>query len=144
MFSKSLKKLAKIALLVAVIVVIGYLIYAFIAGVFPFRGAVLGENEGEAPTYIAIEEEPDIDDEPDIDEEPDITIDPPSLVIEISEDRIIFDGEVISLEDLEEVLRRYASDEDIWELHDVYRADRATYESVRELLRTHDVAYRQR
>ena len=138
MFSKSLKKLTKIVLLVAIVAIIAYLIYAFIAGVFPFGGAGHGEAEVEAPAYVAIEEEPETA------EEPDIVTQPPSLVIEISEDRIIYDGEVISLEDLEEVVRKFAGIEDIWELHDVYRADRATYESVRDLLRTHDVAYRER
>ena len=138
MFSKFPIGLAKFALPIAVVVVVGYLIYAYIAGAFPFGDTGHGDGEIEAPAYIEIEEKPEIDDEPDI------TTQPPSLVIEISEDRIIYNDEVISLEDLEEVLRRYAIYADIWELHDVYRADRATYESVRELLRRHDVVYRQR
>ena len=138
MFSK--KRLAKIALFAALIVVIGYLAYAFFTGMFPFGGAGHGdgEAEAEAPAYIELEEESEIVDEPDI------VIEPPPPVIEISEDRIIFNGEEISIEDLEEVLRRYAGLEEVWELHDIYRADRATYEKVRELLRTHDIAYRQR
>ena len=132
------KKLIKFALPVAVVVAIGYLVYAFFAGLFPFGGMEHGDGEAVAPEYATVYEEPEI-------EEPDIIMEePPSLIIEISEDRIIYDGEEISIEDLEEVLRRYANTQDIWELHDVYRADRATYERVRELLRTHDVAYRQR
>ena len=138
MFSKSMKKFAKITLLMALIVIIGYLVYAFFTGTFPFGGTGPGDGEAETPANISLEEESEIVDEPDI------VIEPPPPVIEVSEDRIIFSGEEISMEDLEEVLRRYAGLEEVWELHDLYRADRATYEKVRELLRTHDIAYRLR
>lgn len=133
-----LKKLVKFALPIAVIVVIGYLVFAFFTGSFPF-GTGLGDGDGEAieSEYATAQEEPEI-------EEPDIIEEPPSLIIEISEDRIIYEGEEISIEDLEKILRRYAYIQDIWEIHDVYRADRATYERVRELFRTHDVVYRLR
>ena len=139
MLKKFAGGLAKIALPVFAVVVIGYLIYAFITGAFPFGANGQGQGEVIAPEYSQEEEE-----EPKMVEEEPPVEEPPSLIIEISEDRIIYDGEVISLGELEEVLRRYASIADIWELHDVYRAHRATYESVRELLRRHDIAYRER
>ena len=136
---------AKVALAVAVVVIALYLIYAFFTGTFPF-GAGHGENVVDMPAHSIIEEEQEIAEEPEAEvvDEPETIEELPSLIIEISEDRIIFDGEELSLEDLEEILRRYASAQDIWGLHDVYRADRATYESVRELLRRHDVIYRER
>ena len=131
-----LKKLAvgliKVALPIAVVVIAGYLVYAYITGLFPFGSTGDGDIEGGTPAYELIEEEIIVIEEP------------PSLIIEVSGDQIIYNDEAISLEQLEEVLRRYATVADIWELHDVYRAERATYESVRELLRRHDVVFRER
>ena len=132
MFAKFAVGLAKIALPIVVVIVAGYLVYAYVTGLFPFSGTGDGDIEGGTPAHELIEEEVIVIDEP------------PSLIIEISGNQIMYNDEVISLEQLEEVLRRYATVADIWELHDVYRAERATYESVRELLRRHDVVFRER
>ena len=144
MRSKFMKRLA----VVLALVVAAYLLIAFFSGLFPFGSMGAGEESENASAIFEADEpevveELDITDETDVAEE-EIAEETLQLVIEISEDRIVFNDEVITYDELEEILRRYASIESTWELHDVFRADRATYERVRELLRTHDIAYRQR
>ena len=142
-------KFVKRSVVILAIAVVAYLLYAFVSGLFPFGGMGSGDGTGDASAIIVVDEpevieELDAADETVAVEEVEIAEETPSLVIEISEDRLIFNDEVVTFDELEEILRRYAGTEDIWELHDVFRADRATYERVRELLRMHDVVYRQR
>ena len=64
-----------------------------------------------------------------------------ALVIEIYESRILFDGEEITLEELEELLQQYA--DYVWELVDVHQASVAVYNSVVELLNENGIAFRE-
>ena len=118
-------------LLVAAIAIGGYLLAANHFNIFPFGGTGHGDGEGVIPAFQIIDEV-------------DVTIEPPSFIIEIREDRIIYNNVEVTLDDLDEILRRYANVADTWELHDALHASRAVYEEVRELLRTHDILFRER
>jgi len=66
---------------------------------------------------------------------------PDTLVIEIHESRIVHDGEEISLDELDEIVARYAGGNSIWVLQDAFRANNATFNQVRTLLREHNIIF---
>ena len=66
---------------------------------------------------------------------------PPSILIEVHEDRIMYNEYEISLEELEIVLFQFQNTEDIWELNDAFRANKSTFDDVRTLLRKHNITF---
>ena len=68
----------------------------------------------------------------------------PGIRIEIHEDRIVFDGNDILLEELEEIIRANSDLDIAWELRDAYQAARAVYSEVVELLTKHGIAFIER
>jgi len=66
------------------------------------------------------------------------------LIIEIIEDRIIFDGDDISIVELEALLISYVEHEYVWEIHDVHQAVKAVYDNVVALFNKHNIAYREK
>jgi len=66
------------------------------------------------------------------------------LKIEIVEHRILFNGEDISLAELETLLLSYIEHEYIWELHDTHQAVKTVYDDVVELFNKHDIAFREK
>jgi len=115
-----LKKTLLYLTIAAVIVVVGYVI--FIAGTGPFsRGNTI------IPTFHEVYSTP-------TPEVPESLERPPSLMIEIREDRIVYNYEEVSLAALEAVLVEFGNLEDIWILKDAFHADKYTYDKVRALL----------
>ena len=121
-----IKKFFSTCIIGAVVAAIGYGAFAFLNEMWPFSA---GEG-GAIPVLgtMFVDEQGDAEQ-------------PPSLVIEVHEDRIVYDGDEISLEDLEEILVQFQNVEEIWTLQDVFRADQATWASVRDLLRAHNVVF---
>ena len=60
---------------------------------------------------------------------------PPSSLIKIHNDKILYEDEEISLERLEEILLKYKDNEYIWEIRDVFQADKSTFDSVIDILK---------
>lgn len=121
-----IKKVFSTCVVGAVVAAIGYGAFAFLNEVWPFTA---GEG-GAIPvigTMIA-------DEQVDVEQ-------PPSLVIEIHENRIVYDGDEISLEDLDAILVRFQDVDEIWTLQDAFMADQATWASVADLLRAHGVIF---
>jgi len=65
------------------------------------------------------------------------------IIIEISEDKIFFDGNEISLTELEGVIHQFSNPEYKWELHDVHHAVKTVYDDVVELLNEYSIAFRE-
>ena len=127
--------LIKTATPAVAIAAVGYFLFAGLSGLWPFwpgDGDGYGDGDGDG-TGTAIVSVVDSDDTEHA-AEPEPAGDPPSLVIEIHEDKIIYDGEEISLYELEDILKRHESGEHGWTLRDAYRADKDTFDRVRELL----------
>ncbi|MCL2187831.1 MAG: hypothetical protein FWC16_02225 [Defluviitaleaceae bacterium] len=114
-----ISKLLMVAI-VACVVVVAYGIYAFITGSFPFRG---DGGDGGIP-LISAEQPP----------ENVVPVDIPPLEIEIREAQIYFNGEVVTLEEMDEIIARYQAVSEIWTLADAFRADKQTFDNVRALL----------
>ena len=134
-------KVILICILVAAVIVGGALLLNHF-GIWPF-GSGIGDGEGDGTVDSPITD-PDVEtDLPDIQ---DIVVveRPQSLVIEISEEKIMYDGEEISLDDLEAVMQQFENLEDIWTLEDSYRAEKAIYDSVKDLLVKYDMAFKER
>jgi len=70
-----------------------------------------------------------------------VVVGPSSLLIEIHEELILYNSEEISLDELEAILERYSDTDDIWVLQDAFRADNFTFNSVRDLLRAHNMIF---
>lgn len=66
---------------------------------------------------------------------------PPSLLIEIHENNIIYNDEKTSLDELETILQKYENTDDIWILQDTYQASKSTYDEVKELLIKHNFVF---
>ena len=94
-------------------------------GGFPFVGSS-GEGEGVVFVFAEDSQLPDNVYFPD---------EIPITLIEIHEDRIIYDNDEITLDELSVILARFRGTEYTWTLTDAFRADKATFDSVRELLR---------
>jgi len=125
-------KLIKLAIFkVLPVIAVAALVYCAIAyfnGLFPFGG---GDGEGIGvslidPKYVVDHES---------------VSEPPSLVIEIHENRIIYNGEEISLDELEIIIAKYSGDEYGWTILDVYRADKDTFDKVKELLANNNIFF---
>lgn len=139
--------------------ILGYLVYAFFAGKFPFGGVGSGGNGNSGSEFSLSQQETsesvnsvvseDID-EPVIandivDSDNSAVADtPPSLLIEVREDRISYDNKEISIEELEEIFAKYNTDENIWILEDTYHADKSTYSEVLELLNKYGFAFQEK
>jgi len=108
----------------AVVTAIGYGAFAFLSDMWPFNA---GEG-GVIPVLgtMLVDENAQ---------------QPPSLVIEIHEDRILYDGNEISLDALEAILIQFEEADEIWTLQDAFMADQATWASVRDLLRARNVVF---
>ena len=68
----------------------------------------------------------------------------PAIIIEIHEDRIIFDGDEIYLEDFEEIVRANSGLDIAWVLSDAHQASRVVYNDVVEVLNRHGIAFTER
>jgi len=66
------------------------------------------------------------------------------LRIEVYNDRIIFDGNDISLEDLETILLTHGNDTDVWELIDAHQAAATVYTAVIEVFQRLSVMFTER
>lgn len=121
-----IKKFFSTCMVGAVVAAIGYGAFAFLNEMWPFSA---GEG-GAIPVLGTMFADEHADAEQ-----------PPSLVIEIYEDRIMYDGEEVSLEDLEAILRQFQEIDEIWTLQDTFRADQATWANVRDLLRAQNVIF---
>ena len=66
------------------------------------------------------------------------------LVIEIIDNRILFDGKDISIVELESLILLYIEHDYIWELHDTHQAVKTVYDDVVELFNKHDIAFREK
>jgi len=121
---------AKVALPVIAVGAIGLLIYLGATGRWRFGND--GVDGGLAiPVALALPDIPDVDDRER----------PRSLLIGIYENRIYFDDEEISLDELGEILAQFQNGEDVWELQDVFRASNAIYNDVRDLLRYKNILF---
>jgi len=65
------------------------------------------------------------------------------LIIEINENKIIFNEKEISLTDLEQIILEYNKPDSIWELHDIHQATKTIYDEVTDLLKKHDIVFRE-
>jgi len=119
---------AKVALPVIAVGAVGVLLYLGMTGRWRFGND--GDAGGLVPVF-ALQDRQETDDRER----------PPSLLIGIYENRIYFDDEVISLDELEEILARFQNDSDVWELQDVFRASNAVYNDVRDLLRYNNIRF---
>ena len=121
-----IKKFFSTCIVGALVAAVGYGAFAFLneiwpfyggdGGVIPVLGTMLAEEQAEAEQ-------------------------PPSLVIEIHEDRIVYDGDHISLDDLDAVLVQFQDIDEVWILQDTFMADQATWAIVVDLLRIRNVTF---
>jgi len=133
-------KVIIICLVVAAVIVGGALLLNHF-GIWPF-GSGIGDSDGEGTVDSPIT---DPEEAPEIDLEDLIVVErPQSLVIEINEEKIMYNDEEITLDDLEALLQQFEGLEDIWTLEDSYRAEKAVYDSVKDLLVKYDMAFRER
>jgi hypothetical protein len=65
----------------------------------------------------------------------------PPLLIEIEEDRIIYDGKEVSLSELEDILREYENTEYVWELRDTRQAVKRVYDEAAQLLDKYNIPF---
>ncbi|MCL2364980.1 MAG: hypothetical protein FWC71_10010 [Defluviitaleaceae bacterium] len=66
------------------------------------------------------------------------------LVIEVYNDRIIFNGNDITFYELEDILLAHGNDTDVWELVDVHQAAVTVYNAVIEAFQRHNVMLAER
>ena len=140
-----MKKFFGTLLVIIIIVVICYFLYAFFNGLWPF-GTGGGEGDSDAGVTDNGVTESVIDVvETNVPQDGDNgnDIELPVLIIEISEDRIIYNENEVSLEELETILLTYGNPDDIWEIHDVYRAEKAVFDEVKQLLQKLDIVFRE-
>ena len=133
-------KVIIVCLIIAAVVVGGALLLNHL-GVWPF-GSGIGDGDGDGTVDSPLtdpEEAPEVDVQ-DIE----VVERPQSLLIEINEEKIMYNGEEISLDELESVLQQFESLDDIWTLEDSYRADKSIYDEVKDLLVKYDMAFRER
>jgi len=128
---------AIITTLIVVVLVAGviYFGYAALNGQWPFSGGT-GDGDGEdiSPAESIEETSQDV---------VDAETHPPILLIEIRESTIIYADEDVTLDELETIFQKHNNSTDIWILQDTYRADKSTYDSVKELLEKWDMVYRE-
>ena len=120
--------LLKIICVIVVVAVAAYCFYAAFNGLFPFGG-----GDGDGFGVVSLIDPKDIT-------EPDSVSEPP-LVIEINENRIIYNEDEISFDELEIIIKKYGNDEYGWTIRDVYRADKDTFDKVRGLLANNDIFF---
>jgi len=65
------------------------------------------------------------------------------LIIEIIENRIIFNNEDITLTELESIILEYIDSNYVWEIHDTHKASKAVYDDVIDLFNENGVAFRE-
>jgi hypothetical protein len=124
-----------IVLIVAAVIVGGALLASHF-GLWPFgRGS--GDGDGDGTVVSPVNNQEDV-------QEVEVSELPQSLLIEIREESIIYDNAEISLDDLETILQRYEGVDHAWTLQDTYRADKSTYDSVKNLLEKYDMVFRER
>ena len=63
--------------------------------------------------------------------------------IEVIENTILFDGAVVSLSELEQLIIEHNNLDLIWELHDTRRASHEVYREIMDLLIEYDIAFRE-
>ena len=131
-------KVIIVVLLVAAVIVGGALLLNHF-GIWPF-GSGVGDGEGDGTVDSPITDPEVVPDIQDIE----VIERPQSLVIEINEEKIMYNGEEITLDDLEAVLQQFESLEDVWTLEDSYRAEKSVYDNVKDLLVKYDMAFRER
>jgi len=123
-----------VVILIIAAVVVGGLLLANYFGLWPFgRGSGDGDGTMDSPVT-------DLENTEDVE----VVERPPSLLIEIREDEILYDNNVIGLGDLENILQEYQGSDYVWTLQDTYRADKSTYDDVKNLLERYDMVFRER
>jgi len=135
-----MKKFFTVLLIIIIIAAI-LLAIAHFGGFFPF-GSGNGNGDGEGNGDGAVVVTDDYDQPP---ENEDVDVETPAepqvTLIEIYEDRIIFDGDEVTLDELSTILENSQGSDEAWILRDALRADMATFDDVRELLRTHQIPF---
>lgn len=124
-----------VCLVIAAIIVGGAFLLGHF-GIWPF-GSGSGDGDGDGTINSPIsnpEESQDII----------VTERPQTFLIEIKEDKIIFDNDEVSLNEMENILQKYEALDDAWTLEDSYRADKYIYDEVRALLVKYDIIFRER
>jgi len=66
------------------------------------------------------------------------------LKIEIVEHRILFNGEDMSLAELESLLLSYIEHDYVWELHDSHQSVKTVYDDVVGLFNKHNITFREK
>ena len=122
-----LKPVLAIALTIALVVGAVYLGIAYFKDLWPFS------EKGDSNL-------PSVDKEDS--HEMEVPERPPTLLIEIRENTIMYDGVELSLDELESILLKHKNPDDTWRLRDTYHADKSTYDEVKKLLNKH-VYYRE-
>ena len=127
-------KIIVICLVIAAFVVGGaYLLSNF--GIWPF-GRGRGEGTGDGTVDSPVNNQSEIHDEAVIER-------PQSFLIEIREDKIVYNGEEVSLNELEIILQQFKDLEEIWILEDSYRADKFIYDEVKNLLERYKIIFKE-
>lgn len=121
-----IKKFFVTCIVGAIVAAVGYGAFAFLNEMWPFYGGDGGAIPVLGP--LLVDEQIEVEQ-------------PPSLVIEIHEDRIVYDGDEISLDELEAILVQFQDIEHVWILQDVFMAEQATWTSVTELLRARNAVF---
>jgi hypothetical protein len=140
-----LKKL----LIISAIFAVGIAIYLGIALLFGFG---IGGDGAIPAVYDQLPEVPETADEPDetlivINEDrinDDDSADIFFPLIEVFENRIIFDGTDISLEELEDILIEHGDTDHVWELLDAHQAVMTVYTAVVDMLQRHSITFVER
>jgi len=105
-------------------------------GIWPF-GSGIGDGDGEGTVESPVTDQ-------DEEQEVIVTERPPSLLIEIRENKVIYDGDEVTLDELETILQKFVDIDEIWTIQDAYRATKSTYDDVKELLVKHDLVFAER
>jgi len=132
-----MKTIITIIITIVVIAAVAFILY-HLGFLSLGRGSGDGDVVGASPVASAEDTE-----EIDASEEQEEQEEPVSLIIEIREDKIYYSGTSISLDELDELLANYEGADWIWTLHDYYRADHLTFESVRALLIERNIVFRE-
>ena len=121
--------------LIIVAVIVGGVLLANHFGIWPF-GSGFGDGDGDGTVNSPVTDQEDT-------QEVVVSERPPSLLIEIKEDVIIYDDNEVTLDELEAILKKYEGIDYIWTLQDSYRAYKLTYDNVSELLEKYDIVFRE-
>jgi len=66
------------------------------------------------------------------------------LIIEVYENIVIFDGDGVTISELEDIILELSDSESVWEVHDSHQADTVTYNDVIFLLNRLNLEYQEK